>query len=223
MRMKLFFQAITRFFLGVLFVGLSIFVPAGSLHYIEGWILMGVLFIPMFCAGVVLLFRNPELLKKRLKAKEEQNEQKMVIGLSGLMFVAGFVLSGLHFRFGWYHLPHWISWLSLLVFLAAYLLYAEVIRENPYLYRTIEVTEEQKIINGGLYGIIRHPMYMVSLLLFLTMPLILGSVQAFIVFLLYPFIIVKRIRGEESVLAENLAGYREYQEKVKYRLIPFLW
>ncbi|MBQ9915028.1 MAG: isoprenylcysteine carboxylmethyltransferase family protein [Clostridia bacterium] len=223
MRMKLFFQAITRFFLGVLFVGLSIFVPAGSLHYIEGWILMGVLFIPMFCAGVVLLFRNPELLKKRLKAKEEQNEQKMVIGLSGLMFVAGFVLAGLHFRFGWYHLPHWVSRLSLLVFLVAYLLYAEVIRENPYLSRIVEVTEEQKLIDGGLYGIVRHPMYTVSLLLFLTMPLILGSVHAFLIFLAYPFLIVKRIRGEEKVLEQELVGYSDYQSRVKYRLIPFIW
>ncbi len=223
MSKKLFFQAMIKFFLGVLFVGLSIFVPAGSLLYKNGWVLMGALFIPMFCAGIVLLFRNPELLKKRLRAKETQKEQKAVLYLSGLMFLAGFVLSGLHFRFGWYTLPTWISRLSLVVFFAAYLLYAEVIRENPYLYRTVEVTEDQKLIDSGLYGIVRHPMYTVSLLLFLTMPLILGSIYSFVIFLAYPFIIAKRIRGEERLLTQELAGYPDYQSKVKYRLIPFVW
>lgn len=223
MTTKLFFQAIFKFILGVLLVGLLIFLPAGSLRYQNGWLLMGILFVPMFFAGIVMMIKNPELLKKRLNAKEKQSEQNLVVKLSGLMFIAGFILAGLNFRFGWYMLPKTVSIIAAILFLVAYLLYAEVLRENTYLSRTIEVQENQKVIDTGLYGIVRHPMYSVTLLLFLTIPLVLGSVFSFIVFLAYPFIIANRLKNEESFLEKELDGYAEYKTKVKYRLIPFIW
>ena len=223
MTRKLFVQAIAKFLLGVVLVGVLIFLPAGTFSFFNGWLFMAVLFVPMFGAGIVMMFKNPELLKKRLDAKEKQSEQALVVKLSGLMFLAGFILAGLNFRFGWYMVPKAVSIGATVVFLAAYLLYAEVLRENTYLSRTIEVQEGQKVIDTGLYGIVRHPMYSVTLLLFLSMPFILGSVYAFVIFLAYPFIIAARIRNEEQVLEEGLAGYREYKKKVKYRMIPFVW
>lgn len=223
MSKELFIQAITKFFLGVILVGLLVFVPAGTLSFTNGWLFMGILLIPMFLAGIVMMIKNPELLKKRLNAKEKQSEQSLVVKLSGLMFLAGFVVAGLNFRFDWYTLPKSVSICATVVFLIAYLLYAEVLRENTYLSRTIEVQEDQKVIDTGLYGIVRHPMYSVTLLLFLAMPLILGSLYSFVIFLVYPVIIAKRIRNEEILLEKELVGYREYKKKVKYRLIPFIW
>lgn len=223
MNRKLFLQAMIKFLLGIVVVGLLIFLPAGSFLYFGGLLLMGILFVPMFCAGIVLMVKNPELLKKRLNAKEEQREQNTVIKLSGLMFVAGFIIAGLGFRFGWYALPKGVQIAAAAVFMAAYALYAEVLRENTYLSRTIEVQENQKVIDTGLYGIVRHPMYSVTLLLFLSMPIVLGSVYSFIIFLTYPFIISMRIKNEEELLEKELAGYREYKQKVRYRLIPFIW
>ena len=223
MTKELFFQAIAKFLLGVILVGLLIFLPAGTLSFINGWLFMGILFIPMFLAGIVMMLKNPELLKSRLNAKEKQAEQSIVVKLSGLMFLAGFLVAGLNYRFAWYVLSTGVSVAATVVFLVAYLLYGEVLRENTYLSRTIEVRENQKVIDTGLYGIVRHPMYSVTLLLFLAMPLILGSFQSFVIFLVYPFIIAKRIRNEETFLEKELAGYREYKDKVKYRLIPFVW
>ena len=221
--MKLFVQAIAKFLLGVVLVGVLIFLPAGTLSYVYGWVLMGILFIPMFVAGFVMMAKNPELLKKRLNAKEKLGEQSMVIKLSGLMFLTGFVLAGLGVRFGWYMLPSRVVILGAILFLIAYVLYAEVLRENTYLSRTIEVQENQKVVDTGLYAIVRHPMYSVTLLLFLSMPIVLGSIYAFIVFLAYPFLIAKRIKSEEEFLEKELDGYAEYKQKVKYRLIPFIW
>ncbi len=223
MTIKLFFQAIAKFLLGIVLIGILIFLPAGTLAYFNGWLFMGILFVPMFCAGIVMMFKNPELLKKRLNAKEKQKEQSVVVKLSGLMFIAGFVVAGLGVRFGWYSLPKGGSVAGAVVFLVAYILYAEVLRENAYLSRTIEVQENQKVIDTGLYGIVRHPMYSVTLLLFLSMPIVLGSVYSFLIFLSYPFIIAKRIKSEEELLEKELNGYREYKQKVNYRLIPFVW
>ena len=223
MTAKLFIQAITKFILGVLLVGVLIFLPAGTFAFMNGWIFMGILFVPMFLAGLVMMAKNPELLKKRLDAKEKQREQNIVIKLSGLMFLIGFIVAGLNYRFAWHILPLWVSIAAAVVFLIAYLLYAEVLRENTYLSRTIEIQENQKVIDTGLYGIVRHPMYSVTLLLFLAMPLVLGSIISFIIFLAYPFIIAARIKGEEKFLAEELEGYKEYQKRVKYKLIPFVW
>lgn len=204
-------------------VGVLVFWPAGTLAFYNGWLFMAVLFIPMFGAGIVMMFKNPELLKKRLNAKEKRGEQALVVKLSGLMFLAGFIVAGLNFRFDWYMVPRGVSVGATVVFLIAYLLYAEVLRENTYLSRTIEVQEGQKVIDTGLYGIVRHPMYSVTLLLFLAMPFILGSVYSFVIFLAYPFIIAARIRNEEQLLEQELAGYKEYKQKVKYRMIPFVW
>lgn len=223
MTMKLFFQAIAKFILGVALVGLLIFLPAGTPVFMNGWLLMGILFVPMLIAGIVMLFINPELLQKRLNAREKDSKQSLVVKLSGLMFLAGFILAGLNHRFGWYTLPWGVCLAAAVVFLAAYLLYAEVLRENAYLSRTIEVQQGQKVIDTGLYGIVRHPMYSATLLLFLSMPLVLGSLISFLIFLAYPFIIVKRLKHEEELLAKELAGYPEYMQKVKYRLIPFVW
>lgn len=223
MTTKLFIQAITKFLIGIILVGVLIFLPAGTLSYFNGWLFMGILFIPMFGAGIVMMFKNPELLKKRLNAKEKQEEQNIVIKLSGVMFMLGFVVAGLGVRFEWYILPNAVVFSSAGVFLLAYLLYAEVLRENTYLSRTIEVQENQRVIDTGLYGIVRHPMYSATLLLFLTMPIVLGSIYSFIIFLAYPLIIAKRIKGEEEFLEKELVGYREYKGKVKYRLIPFIW
>ena len=223
MTLKLFFSAIIKFLLGVVLVGALIFLPAGTLNYYGGLLLMGILFIPMFIAGLVMLIKNPALLKSRLKAKETRDKQGLVVKLSGLMFLAGFVVAGLGYRLDWYALPRSVSLAAAVIFLIAYGLYAEVLRENTYLGRTIEVQENQKVIDTGLYGIVRHPMYSATLLLFLAMPLVLGSVYAFIIFLCYPFIIAQRIKDEEALLESELCGYREYKQKVKYRLIPFIW
>ena len=220
---KLFGQAIGKFAAGLLLVGLLLFLPAGSFAYWQGWLLMGILFIPMFAAGLIMMKKSPELLRKRLSAREEQSEQKTVILLSGLMFLAAFVIAGLNFRFGWIALPSWVSYAGAVIFLVAYALYAEVLRENAYLSRTVEVQENQKVIDTGLYGIVRHPMYMSTLLLFLAMPLVLGSVISFAVMLSYIPIIAKRIGNEEKVLEEGLSGYREYKNRVRYRVIPFVW
>ena len=220
---KLFLQAITKFTMGLLLVGLLLFLPAGTLEYYQAWLLIIILFVPMFIAGLVMMKKSPELLKKRLNAKEEQSEQKTVIKLSGLMFFAAFVVAGLNFRFSWIVLPLWVSFAAAAVFLAAYVLYAEVLRENVYLSRTIEVQKDQKVIDTGLYGVVRHPMYMTTLFLFLSMPLVLGSILSFAIMLFYIPIIAKRIKNEEEVLENGLAGYKEYKQKVKYKVIPFIW
>ncbi len=223
MTIKLFIQAITKFSLGVVLVGLLIFLPAGTFLFPNGWLFMGILFVPMFFAGIVMMLRNPELLKIRLNAKEDHNEQKLVVKLSGLMFLTGFIVAGLDFRFNWYTLPKSVVIFATVVFLAQYILYAEVLRENTYLSRTIEVQENQEVIDKGLYSIVRHPMYSVTVFLFLSMPLVLGSIFSFLIFLSYPFIIVKRIKNEEKFLEKELDGYSEYKQKVKYRLVPFIW
>ncbi len=219
----LFIQAITKFLGGLILVGLLLFLPAGSLHYWQAWLLMGILFVPMFCAGLVMMAKNQDLLRKRLNAKEEEKEQQTVVKLSGLLFIAAFIVAGLNWRFGWCVLPDWAVWISAGVFLVCYLLYAEVLRENTYLSRTIEVQENQKVIDTGLYGIVRHPMYMATTVLFLTMPLVLASPISFFIMLGYLPVIVKRIRNEEKVLEEGLEGYSEYKKKVKYRIIPLIW
>lgn len=223
MTTRLFIQAITKFLFGVVLVGGLLFLPAGTLAFFNGWLFMCILFIPMFFAGMVLMFKNPSLLKSRLDAKEKQQEQSLVVKLSGLMFLAGFIVAGLGVRFNWYALPTPVVIGAAVLFLVAYILYAEVLRENTYLSRTIEVQENQKVIDTGLYGIVRHPMYSATLLLFLSMPLVLGSVYSFLIFLVYPFIIAKRMKGEEEFLEKELSGYCEYKQKVKYRLIPFIW
>ncbi len=223
MTMKLFFGAIAKFLFGVVLVGLLIFIPAGTLLFFNGWLLMGILFVPMFFAGIIMMCKNPALLKSRLNAKESSREQGLVVKLSGLMFLAGFIIAGLGYRFNWYILPRGVAIGAAVLFLAAYILYAEVLRENTYLSRTIEIQENQKVIDTGLYGIVRHPMYSATLLLFLSMPVVLGSVYSFLIFLAYPFIIAKRIKHEEEFLEKELDGYREYKQKVKYRLIPFIW
>ena len=219
----LFGQAITKFLGGVVLVGLLLFLPTGTLAWRQGWLLMGILFVPMFIAGLVMMKKNPELLRKRLDAREKETEQKAVLALSGGMFLAAFILAGLNYRFGWIVLPDWISYTAAVVFLLGYALYAEVLRENAYLSRTVEVQENQQVIDSGLYGIVRHPMYMSTLLLFLMMPLALGSVISFVIMLAYFPIIAKRIRNEEQVLEAGLAGYTEYKKRVRYKVIPFVW
>jgi protein-S-isoprenylcysteine O-methyltransferase Ste14 len=223
MTVKLFFEAIVKFLLGVLLVGLLVFLPAGTLSFLNGWLLMGMLFVPMFIAGVVMMLKNPALLRSRLDAKEKQREQDIVVKLSGLMFIAGFVLAGLDYRFGWLELPIGVSIGGSVTFLLAYVMYAEVLRENAYLSRTIKVEEDQRVVDTGLYGVVRHPMYSATLLLFLSMPIVLGSLYALLPFLLYPFIISVRIKHEERLLEAELEGYVEYKKKVKYRLVPFVW
>ena len=220
---KLFFQALTKFLLGAVIFGLLIFLPAGSFHYWQGWLLMGILFVPMFVAGLLLMVKNPELLRKRLNAREEEKEQKSVVALSGVMFVAAFVVAGLNWRFQWLVLPNWAVWLAAALFLFGYVLYAEVLRENTYLSRTIEVQEDQKVIDTGLYGIVRHPMYTATIILFLSMPLVLASPISFLIMLLYIPLIAKRIRNEEAVLEEGLKGYREYKQRVKHKVLPYTW
>ncbi len=223
MTFKLFLQAIIKFTLGVVLVGVLIFLPAGTLSYTGGWMLMGILFVPMFIGGIFMMLRNPQLLRSRLSAKEKQKDQSLVVKLSGLMFILGFVVAGLGVRFDWYRLPAGVSIGGAVVFLVVYALYAEVLRENTYLSRTIEVQDNQKVIDTGLYSVVRHPMYSVTLLLFLSIPIVLGSVFSFVIFLSYPFIIAKRIKGEEAFLEKELSGYSQYKQKVKYRLIPFVW
>ena len=216
-------QAFAKFFLGVILLGVLLFVPAWSLRYWQGWLLMGILFVPMFAAGLILMAKNQDLLRKRLNAKEQEAEQKTVVRLSGLLFFAAFVIAGLNWRFGWWVLPDWAVWVAAGLFLASYALYAEVLRENTYLSRTIEVQENQKVIDTGLYGIVRHPMYMATTVLFLAMPLVLASPISFLIMLGYIPVIAKRIENEEKVLEEGLEGYAEYKKKVKYRILPYIW
>ena len=215
-------QALAKFSLGVIVLGILIFLPAGSFRFWQGWLLMGILFVPMFAAGLVMMGKNPELLRKRLNAKEKEAEQRAVVKLSGLLFILAFVVAGLNWRFGWWILPNWAVWVAAGLFLGAYLLYAEVLRENTYLSRTIEVQENQKVIDTGLYGIVRHPMYMATTILFLTMPLVLASPLSFIIMSGYIPVIAKRIKNEEKVLEDGLEGYAEYKETVKYRLLPMV-
>lgn len=223
MNRTLFLSAITKFTLGVVCVAALIFLPAGTIAYPNGWLFLALLFIPMFLAGLVMMAINPALLRSRLDAKEQQGEQKQVVRLSGLMFLFGFVAAGLDFRFGWTSLPGWVTPCAAVLFLLAYALYAEVLRENTWLSRTIQVQEGQTVVDTGLYGIVRHPMYSATLLLFLSMPLVLGSLVSFVIFLVYPNLIAKRIRNEEQVLEAQLQGYSEYKTRVKYRLIPYIW
>ena len=223
MDIKLIVQAVTRFLAGLLIVGLLLFLPAGTFAFWQAWLLIIILFVPMLLAGLVMMKKSPDLLRKRLNGKEEQAEQKTVILLSGLMFLAAFIAAGLNVRFGWIQLPGAVSFAAAVIFLLAYILYAEVMRENAYLSRTVEVQENQKVIDTGLYGIVRHPMYMSTLLLFLSMPLVLGSVISFVIMLVYIPIISMRIRNEEQVLEEGLAGYKEYKQRVRYKVIPFVW
>ena len=223
MSKSLFFNAIFKVSLGILLVGALIFWPAGTLAYPAGWLFMGVLFIPMLAGGFVLMAKNPALLAKRLNAKEKMKGQDTVVKLSGLMFIAGFVVAGLDFRYGWYPLPLGVSIGAAVLLLIAYLLYAEVLRENTYLSRTVEVQQGQTVVDTGLYGIVRHPMYAVTLLLFLAMPIVLGSLIALPIFLLYIPIIMARLLGEEKLLEAELDGYRAYKEKVRWRLIPFVF
>ena len=223
MTKKLFLQAMMKFFCGLVLVALLLFLPAWTLRYWQGWLFIAILFVPMFAAGVFMMFRAPELLKKRLNAKEEENDQKLVLVLSAVMFLAAFLVAGFNARFHWLTAPNWLVWAAAAVFLCGYLMYAEVMRENAYLSRTVEVQDNQKVIDTGLYGVVRHPMYSATLLLFLSMGFVLGSPISFLILLFYIPIIVLRIRNEEKVLAQGLEGYSDYQKKVKYRLVPFIW
>ena len=223
MNTKLLIEAITKYISGLLIVLLLLFLPAFSLKYWNAWLLIGLLFIPMLVAGIILLIINPALLAKRLNNKEENKEQKIVIILSAFMFVAGFIIASLNYRFNWINLPNIVIYICSAIFFISYILYGEVLRENTYLERTIKVSKNQKIIDTGMYGIVRHPMYLITIFLFLSMPLILGSIISFIIFLIYPGLIVIRIINEEKVLVKELPGYLDYQKKVKYRLIPFIW
>ena len=221
--MKLLMSALSKYLAGVVLVGLILFLPAGTLHYPNGWLFFSLLFGPMLILGIILFLKAPALLEKRLRSRENRSEQKQVIGLSLLMFVGGFVLAGLDFRFGWTSVPAWAVAAAAVLLLASYGLYAEVLRENQWLSRTVEIQDGQTVVDTGLYGIVRHPMYAVTTVLFLAIPLVLGSWISFILFLIYPALMVKRIRGEEALLEENLPGYRDYQKKVRYRMIPFIW
>ncbi len=223
MTKKLFFKAIIRFFLGLIFVSLCLFLPAGTLRYPNGLLFIVILFVPMFIVGIVMMILSPKLLAKRLNVKESEKEQKTVITLSGLMFIAAFVAAGLDFRFGWTALPPWAVIAGVLIFFAAYIMYAEVLRENEYLSRTVEIQENQKVIDTGLYGIVRHPMYSATLFLFLSSGIILGSLVSFAILLFYVPIIAYRMINEEKVLEEGLLGYTEYKKRVKYKVIPFVW
>ncbi|MBQ2126576.1 MAG: isoprenylcysteine carboxylmethyltransferase family protein [Bacteroidaceae bacterium] len=220
---KLMASASIKFLMGLVLVGLLIFLPAGTMDYPCGWLLMAVLFVPMFIAGVVMALLSPRLLKKRLDAKEKEDEQKSVVAMSAVMFIAAFVVAGLNHRYSWSVLPSWAVWVAVALFLLSYLMYARVLRENAYLSRTIEVQQGQKVVDTGLYRIVRHPMYSATILLFLSMPLVLGSLPSFVIMLAYIPLIVKRIRNEETVLLEGLDGYADYCSKVKYRIIPFVW
>ena len=223
MNIKLFFKAIIKYILGFIFVFILLFIPAGTFNYWNAWLFIGLLFIPMFILGIILMIKNPMLLKSRLDVREKENEQKQVIIYSGLMFILGFILAGLNYRFSWIMIPNTFVIISSVLFEISYFLYIEVLKENTYLYRTIKVQKNQKVIDTGLYSIVRHPMYSITLVLFLTIPLILGSIISFVIFLIYPFIISKRINNEEEVLERELEGYIAYKKKVKYRLIPFIW
>lgn len=221
--MKLLVEALTKFTCGLLLVMALIFLPAGTLGWMQGWLFVGLLFVPMLIAGFVMLVKSPDFLKKRLDAKEKQGKQKGVVAISGVMFIAGFVVAGLDFRFGWSYMPSWVIVVAAVLFLTAYALYAEVMRENAYLSRTVKVEEGQTVVDTGLYGIVRHPMYAVTVLLFLMIPVILGSWYALAVFSVYPAVIIVRLKDEEALLTRELPGYAEYKKKVKYRIIPFVW
>ena len=223
MSVKLFFQAIIKFSLGLILVGALLFIPANTFDYWNAWLFIGLLFIPMFIVGIIMMIKKPDLLEKRLNAKEKEMTQKIVVAFSGLMFILGFVVAGLNYRYEWVKIPNIVVSVATVLFIIAYILYGEVLRENEYLSRTIEVQDNQKVIDTGLYGIVRHPMYAVTVVLFLSMPLVLGSLISFAIFLIYPVIIAKRIKNEESVLEKDLEGYIEYKEKVKYKMIPFIW
>ena len=223
MTIKLFIEAIFKFLLGVILVGLLIFIPAGTIDFFNGWLFMLILFIPMFIAGIIMIIKSPSLLKERLNAKESEKEQQLVVKLSGLMFVLGFILAGLNYRLNWLKMPNIVVIIASIIFIVSYILYAEVLRENMYLLRTIKVNDNQKLIDTGFYKIVRHPMYFITIPLFLSMPLILGSLISFIIFLLYPILIIKRINNEEKVLERDLKGYKEYKKKVKYKLLPYIW
>ena len=220
---KLFFQALSKFLIGLIIICILLFIPAGTLNYPNGWLFIALLFIPMFFAGIIMFFKSPDLLRRRLNANEEEDEQKTVILISGIIFLLAFILAGLNFRLGWYHLPQAVIIIASIIFLLAYIMYAEVLRENAYLSRTVEVSEDQKVVDSGLYGIVRHPMYTSTIFLFLSMPLFLDSIFSFVVMLIYPIVIIFRIRNEEKVLENELIGYKEYEGKVKYKLIPYLW
>ncbi len=220
---KLFLQALSKFLIGLIIICMLLFIPAGTLNYPNGWLFIALLFIPMFIAGIIMFIMAPDLLRRRLNAKEEEEEQKLVLLLSGIMFLLAFILAGLNFRFGWFKLPAIAIIMASIIFLIAYAMYAEVLRENEYLSRTVEVSENQKVVDTGLYGLVRHPMYTSTIFLFLSMPLVLDSILSFIVMLIYPTIIIFRIRNEEKVLEKDLDGYKEYKEKVKYKLFPYLW
>lgn len=220
---KLFFQASTKFLFGLIIIFLLLFVPAGTLNYPNGWLFIALLFIPMFVAGIIMLIKSPELLKRRLDGKEEESEQKIVILVSAIMFFLAFVIAGVNFRFGWFTLPKTVVIIASAIFILSYVMYGEVLRENTYLSRTVEVSENQMVVDSGLYGIVRHPMYTSTIFMFLSMPLILNSPISFIIMLIYPIIIIARIKNEEKVLEDELEGYKEYEEKVKYKIIPFIW
>ena len=216
-------NALIKVIMGIVLMGALIFLPAWTLDYWPGWLLMCILFIPMIIVGFILLEKNPDLLRKRLSAKEKESEQKTVVALSGLLFIAAFIVAGLNWRLGWLVLPDWAVWVAAAIFLASYALYAEVLRENTYLSRTIEVQENQKVIDTGLYGVVRHPMYMATTVLFLSMPLVLASPISFLIMLGYLPVIAKRIKNEEEVLEKGLEGYADYKKRVKYRMIPLIW
>ncbi len=220
---KLFFQASTKFLFGLIIIFLLLFVPAGTLNYPNGWLFIAFLFIPMLVAGIIMLIKSPELLKRRLDGKEEESEQKIVLLVSAIMFFLAFVIAGVNFRLGWFTLPKTVVIIASAIFILSYVMYGEVLRENTYLSRTVEVSENQKVVDSGLYGIVRHPMYTSTIFMFLSMPLILDSPISFIIMLIYPIIIIARIKNEEKVLEGKLDGYSEYKEKVKYKIIPFIW
>lgn len=223
MNKELLTKALAKFFIGLILIMLLIFLPAGTLDYYNGWLFIALLFVPMLFVGVILMMKDPALLEKRLNAKETESEQKNVVMISGVMFLSGFIIAGLNYRFDWLELPDIIVGAASVIFLASYVMYAEVLRENTYLSRTVEVQENQKVIDTGLYGIVRHPMYTSTILMFLAIPLILGSLISFIIFLIYPFTLALRIKNEEAVLENGLHGYSEYKQKVKYKLFPFIW
>lgn len=223
MTFKLFIQGLIKFIIGIILVGLLIFIPAGSIHFTKGWLFMGLLFIPMFILGIILMIFNPKLLERRLNAKEKENDQKIVLLLSGIVFILGFIICGLNYRFNWFRMPYRLTYVFSIMFLIFYFLYCEILRENPFLNRTIEVRKDDKVVDTGFYAVVRHPMYSITLMLFLLIPLVLGSIHAFFIFLLFPIIFIKRIINEEKVLEKDLKGYIEYKKKVKYRLIPFIW
>lgn len=223
MNLDLTIQALKKFILGLILISILLFLPAGTLSYPNAWLFIGLLFVPMFIAGILLMIKSPDLLKRRLNSKENESEQKLLVIISGLMFISGFVISGLNYHYNWSKLPDEIVIIASIIFLLAYLMYAEVLRENQYLARTVTVENNQKVIDTGLYGIVRHPMYTSTILLFLTIPLILGSIYSFLIFLIYPIIIIFRIKNEEKLLEQELTGYRQYKQKVKYKIFPLIY